>query len=141
MTFSMILISEDILDGVNVKYYDGIDINIAQEHPKDGSGGFIFCFVDKWVSEIKKHNRGSKIDNILSDKDIIEFDMDSLNNSYICIYQTNGNLEPVYNAIKENIHKKIGKPWLVGDCIRGFAGPELGKIPTHKFTDKKGNSI
>ena len=35
----MILISEDILDGVNIKYYNGIDLKIAQEHPKDGSGG------------------------------------------------------------------------------------------------------
>jgi len=137
----MILISEDILDGVNVKYYDGIDLKLAQNHPKDGSNGFIFCFVDNWVNEVKKYNRESKIDNILSDEEVIDFDMDNLNNSYICIYQTDGNLEQVYNAIKGNIHKKIGKPWLVMDCIKSYAGPELGKIPTHKFTDKKGNSI
>ena len=114
MIYSMILISEDLLDGVNVKYYDGIDLKIAQEHPKDGSNGFIFCFVDKWVSEVKKHNRESKIDNILSDSEVIDFDMDSINNNYICIYQTDGNLKPVYEAIKGNIHKKIGKP-LVGE--------------------------
>jgi hypothetical protein len=137
----MILISEDTLEGVNIKYYNGIDLKIALEHPKDGSGGFIFCFVDKWVSEVRKYNRESKIDDVLGDGEFKEFDSDELNNNYICIYQTDGNLEPVYNAIKGNIHKKIGKPWLLGDCIRSFAGPELGKIPTHKFGVKKGNPI
>ena len=69
----MILISEEKIDDINVKYYDGIDLKMAQEHPKDGSGGFIFYFVENWVSEVKKYDRGSKIDNILSDKEVIDF--------------------------------------------------------------------
>ena len=129
----MILISEEKIDDINVKYYDGIDLKMAQEHPKDGSGGFIFYFVENWVSEVKKYDRESKIDNILSDKEVIDFDIDIVNNNYICIYQTDGDLEIVYKAIKENIHKKIGKPWLVGNHNRNLVDSGLGKTPTHKF--------
>ena len=61
----MILISEELIQNTNVQYYKGIDFNVAQEHPKDGSGGFLFFFVDKWVDEVKKYTRESKIDNII----------------------------------------------------------------------------
>ena len=64
----MILISKDILEGVEVKYYDGIDFNKLFKHPKDGSEGFIFCFVNNWVNEVKKFDRESKIDNLVDNK-------------------------------------------------------------------------
>lgn len=104
----MILISEEKIQDNNVKYYKGIDFNIAQKHPKDGSGGFLFFFVDKWVDEVKKYNRESKIDNIINNKPIN--DIDKLDNNYICIYQTNGNFDIIYESIKNNINNLVNKP-------------------------------
>lgn len=133
----MILISKDMLEGIEVRYYDGIDFNKLFKHPNDGSGGFIFCFVTNWVSEVKKFDRESKIDNLVDNKPIKDLDMDDLNNNYICIYQTNGDLDVVYKTVKENITKKIGRPWAPVECIEHYTGPELGKIATHKFYSKK----
>lgn len=114
----MILISKEIIDGEEVRYYDGIDFDIINNHPSDGSDGFIFCFVDNWVSEIKKHNRDKKIDVIIEDKEEDFFDMNDINNNYVCIYQTNGLTHQVYETIKKNINTRLGKPWLVLPGIR-----------------------
>jgi len=114
----MILISKEIIDGDEIKYYDGIDFDIVKKHPHDGSNGFIFCFVDNWVSEIKKYNRSNKIDTIIDNKNENIFDMEEINNNYVCIYQTNGLTQQVYETIKENINTRLGKPWLVVPGIR-----------------------
>jgi len=114
----MILISKEIIDGEEVRYYEGIDFDIIKEHPKDGSKGFIFCFVDNWVSEVKKYNRDNKIDTIIEDKDVKVFDMEEIDNNYVCIYQTNGSTKQTYEAIKANINTRVGKPWLVVPGIR-----------------------
>lgn len=114
----MILISKEIIDGDEIKYYDGIDFDIVKEHPHDGSNGFIFCFVDNLVSEIKKYNRSNKIDTIIDDKDEKVFDTEEINNNYVCVYQTNGLTQQVYETIKENINTRLGKPWLVVPGIR-----------------------
>ena len=124
----MILISEIEVEGTKVKFYDGIDLDIAMKHPTDGSNGFIYCFVDSWVSEVKKHQRSSKIDSILDEFEYKEFGSEDINNNYICIYQTNGDLEVVYNTIKENIQQKLGKPWFV------TSGINRGNITTQRIT-------
>ena len=129
----MILISEELIQNTNVQYYKGIDSNVAQEHPKDGSGGFLFFFVDKWVDEVKKYTRESKIDNIIDSKPIKDFDMEQLNNDYICIYQTDGNFEVIYESIKNNMNNIIHRPW------SAIGNTEIGKIPTNKVVSKKGN--
>ncbi len=108
----MNLISKIEIDNTIVKFYDGIDLEILTKHPKDGSGGFIFCFIDKWLDEVKKHHRESKIDSILTNSEYKEFNSLEIDNNYVCIYQTDGYLEAIYESIKKNIHKKIGKPWL-----------------------------
>ena len=131
----MILISEELIQNTNVQYYKGIDFNVAQENPKDGSGGFLFFFVDKWVDEVKKYTRESKIDNIIDSKPIKDFDMEQLNNDYICIYQTDGNFEVIYESIKNNMNNIIHRPW------SAIGNTEIGKIPTNKVVSKKGNQI
>ena len=40
----MTLIEKIQLDEINVSFYNGIDIDFATSHPKDGSSGFIFFF-------------------------------------------------------------------------------------------------
>jgi hypothetical protein len=114
----MILISKEIIDGYKVRYYDGIDFHIINNHPSDGSDGFIFCFVDNLVSEIKNHNRINKIDSIIKDKELKSLDMDDINNNYVCIYQTNGLTLSIYETIKSNIRSRLGKPWLVVPGIK-----------------------
>lgn len=120
----MNLISEIEIDDTIVKFYDGIDLGILINHPKDGSAGFIFCFVDKWSDEVKKHHRASKIDSILTNSDYKEFNSLEIDNNYVCIYQTDGHLSAVYESIKKNIHQKIGKPWLtISGSTRGIITP------------------
>lgn len=126
----MILISEEKIQDNNVKYYKGIDFNIAQKHPKDGSGGFLFFFVEKWSDEVKKYNRESKIDNIIDSKPIDNFDIDQLDNNYICIYQTDGNFDVIYESIKNNINNLVHRPW-------STIGNIDTKIPTNKALSKK----
>ena len=115
----MTLISKENIDGSEVRYYDGIDFDIIKSHPKDGSGGFIICFVDSWVSEVKKYNRGNKIDTIINNKETNEFDIEEINNNWVCIYQANGMTEQVYETIKKNLHRKVSKPWMTTTDIRG----------------------
>lgn len=114
----MILISKEIIDNVEVRYYDGIDMDIIRSHPNDGSGGFIFCFIDNWVNEIKKYNRSNKIDTIIDGKEPRDFSSEKIDNNYVCIYQTNGQTREIYKTIKDNINSRIGKPWLSVPGIR-----------------------
>jgi hypothetical protein len=115
----MILISKEIVDGDEVRYYEGIDFDIVKKHPTDGSEGFIFCFVDSWVGEVKNYNRTNKIDTIVENKELKDnFNIDDINNNYVCIYQTNGNTKETYKTIRENINTRLGKPWLIVPGIR-----------------------
>ena len=114
----MNLISKEEIDGTKVFYYDGIDIDYVKNHPNDGSSGYLFCFVDSWIGEIKNYNRCTKIDNIIDNKKIENFDISDINNNYVCIYQTNGLKKDVYETIRKNIQTRIGKPWLVLPGIR-----------------------
>jgi|ERR1035437_8625815 hypothetical protein len=99
----MILIDEMYIDGLPVRYYDGIDYDVIINHPKDGSGGFIYFFIDRWVDEIKKYNRDIKINSIFSES-YKEFDPEVIENSYISIYQTDGNTMGIYKIIRERPH-------------------------------------
>lgn len=108
----MILISKENIDGSEVRYYDGIDFDIIKSHPKDGSDGFIICFVDSWESEVKKYNRSNKLDMIIVNKEINIFNIEQIDNDFICIYQTSGMTEQVYETIKKRLHIKVSKPWM-----------------------------
>ena len=47
----MTLIEKIKVDEIDVSFYNGIDIDFVINHPKDGSSGFIFCFIDNWVKD------------------------------------------------------------------------------------------
>lgn len=111
MIYLMILISKENIDGCDVKYYDGIDFDMINTHPRDGSSGFIIFFVDSFISEVNIHNRAKKIDSILNGSESKHIDIENIDNDFICIYQTNGMTEQIFDTIKKNIHSKIYKPW------------------------------
>jgi len=99
----MILISDEFIDEVYIRYYNGIDFNEIMNHPNDGSGGFIICFIDNWSSEVKRYIRNCNIDNIINKTDI-DCNVE-LNNNYISIYQTSG--IDIYESIREKIKNNI----------------------------------
>jgi len=111
----MTLIEKIQVDEINVSFYNGIDIDFAITHPKDGSFGFIFFFIDNWVKEIKKWERESKIDSVLVGKNFNKFDSKSLDNNYVAIYQLQGT-EPgtLFKIVKDKVLNKnfLEHPWI-----------------------------
>jgi hypothetical protein len=129
----MILIDEIIVDNVDVKFYEGMDVDKLLNHPKDGSNGFIYCFIDNWVNEIKTYNRQRKISSVIDDIKYKEFEWDSeINNNYICIYQTEGMLiKDVYETIRKKLdaNQFPNQPWVpVSGIGKGAIKIESKKI-------------
>lgn len=117
----MILVDEiiDSHTGTVMKFYFGMDYNIVSSHPKDGSGGLMFCFVEDFNNSKKSFDRDKKIESILDN--IIEEDTD-IDNNYLFIYQTGKYQEQVYSSIKEKMIKQpdeIPKWMPVGRSISG----------------------
>jgi hypothetical protein len=115
MTYSMNLIESIIVDGSVFSFYNGIDFDIVMNHPDDGSNGFIFCFIENWVDEVKIWERQSKLDSVLNNKLIEEFNSKKIENNYLAIYQLQGT-EPgvLFEIIKEKVIKKNfpEHPWI-----------------------------
>jgi hypothetical protein len=110
----MILIDGIIVDNVNIKFYKGMDIDLLLNHNRDGSNGFIFCFIDSWISEVKSYNRQRKLASLVDDIDYEEFEWEMINNNYICIYQTEGvGIDIVYETIRGKLEKNElpDQPW------------------------------
>ena len=129
----MILIDEIIVDNVDVKFYEGMDVDKLLNHPKDGSNGFIYCFIDNWVNEIKTYNRQRKISSVIDDIKYKEFEWDSINNNYICIYQTEGMLiKDVYETIRKKVevNQFPNQPWII---TKGILGKGAIKIESKKI--------
>lgn len=128
----MILIDEIIVDNVDVKFYEGMDVDKLLNHPKDGSNGFIYCFIDNWVNEIKTYNRQRKISSVIDDIKYKEFEWDNINNNYICIYQTEGMLiKDVYETIRKKVevNQFPNQPWIT----KGILGKGAIKIESKKI--------
>jgi hypothetical protein len=110
----MNLIEQIIVDDKIVAFYDGIDFSVLTNHPKDGSNGFIFCFVENFVNELQSHKRQNKINSVL-DTDSAEFETKDIENNYIAIYQLEGT-EPglLYEIIKNKVINKNfpEHPWI-----------------------------
>ena len=111
----MNLIESIIVDGSEFSFYNGIDFDIVMSHPDDGSRGFIFCFIENWVDEVKIWERQSKLDSVLNNKLIEEFNSKKIENNYLAIYQLQGT-EPgvLFEIIKEKVIKKNfpEHPWI-----------------------------
>lgn len=98
---SLILIEKIEVDGIDTYFYDGIDFSMIKSHK--GENGFLIFFVENYVSEIKKYERQNKLDSILEGTHIEKFDWDDYRSDYVAIYQTSGNLIPIYKSIREKI--------------------------------------
>lgn len=111
----MTLIEEILLDQTKVKFFNGIDFNVIMKHSKDGSDGFIFCFIENWVTEVKKWERESKINSVINNEQFEKFKSEELDNGYIAIYQMEGT-EPgiLFEVIKEKVINKNfpEHPWI-----------------------------
>ena len=70
----MILIDKIVIDNVIFNFYEGIDFELLINHTNDGSDGFIFCFIDNWITEIKSYNRQKKLSSLIDDLYYEEFD-------------------------------------------------------------------
>ncbi len=111
----MILIEEIVVDNSIIKFYNGIDFDILLKHSNKGSDGFIYCFIDNWVSEVKSYNRQLKLESIINNVKFSKFEWDKINNNYISVYQTDGvGIESVYNSVRERVVnlKSTNNSWL-----------------------------
>lgn len=111
----MILIEEIIVDNSIIKFYNGIDFDVLIKHNKKGSDGFIYCFIDNWVSEVKSYNRQLKLESIISNVKFSKFEWNKINNNYISVYQTDGvGIESLYKSIRERVInlRSVNNSWL-----------------------------
>ncbi len=115
----MTLIDEIQKDDLRVRFYDGIDFEMIRNHPIDGSDGFIYFFIDRWIDTVKIYQRDCKIEEIIG-HNTPSINTDDINNAYIIIYQTGGQTMMLYNMIKEKVNRRIitNFPFLPVDGIR-----------------------
>lgn len=125
----MILIDEIIVDNVNIKFYEGMDFDSLLNHAKDGSNGFIFCFINNWVTEVKSYNRQRKLSSVVDGAEYEEFEWEKIDNNFICVYQTEGmGIPDVYQIIRKKVERKQfdSKPW-IGGMSTGAWKIQVGK--------------
>lgn len=89
-------------ESILIRFYNGIDFNMIKNHPKDGSNGFICFFIDKWETEVKKQERDNKISSIIGEE-FDDTDINEIDNNYVFVYETDGNMEIIYKAIRKKI--------------------------------------
>ena len=126
----MTLLESMNIDNNNILFYEGVDFDILQKHPKDGSKGFIVCFLENWVKEVKKYNRNNKIKSVLNHLEYSDFDWENINNNFICIYQTDGiGVSEIYKVIRKKfINKQLPEsPWIPVSGIDGAWKIQIGK--------------
>lgn len=114
---SLMILIEELKLSENTKacFYKGVDFDILINHSKDGSKGFIFCFIDSWQREVDSYNRNNKIKSLLNSTSFNEFDWKSIDNNFISIYQTEGvGYEVVYETVKKKIinQQLPDQPWI-----------------------------
>lgn len=130
MTFLVNLISKQTINQIEISYYEGIDFNLINSHPKDGSKGMIIFFIHNWHKEVKKWQRENKINQIINNK-TNNINIDNINNNYIAIYQAeNIGIKILYETIKSKIEKGNfpNQPWIpISGIDRG-----AWKIKKHK---------
>jgi len=125
----MILIDEITVDNVNVKFYEGMDFDLLLNHAKDGSNGFIFCFINNWVTEVKSYNRQRKLSSGVDDIEYEEYEWEKIDNKFITVYQTEGmGIPDVYQTIRKKVERKQfdSRPW-IGGMSAGAWKIQVGK--------------
>jgi uncharacterized protein YwqG len=108
---ALTLIENIEINGTNIFFYDGIDFDMIERHTEEA--GFLIFFIDNYVDSVKAWERQSRLDSILEGKEIEDFDSEKYQNNHIAIYQTSGNLIPVYETIKKKLMEPIKNwnPW------------------------------
>lgn len=125
----MILIDKIVIDNVIFNFYEGIDFELLINHTNDGSDGFIFCFIDNWITEIKSYNRQKKLSSLIDDLYYEEFDWEKIDNNFISVYQTEGmGIHDVYQTIRKKVERKQfdSRPW-IGGMSTGAWKIQVGK--------------
>lgn len=120
MIFLMTLI-EELKHGKNlIRFYEGCDFDKLVSHPKDGTNGFIICFIENWKNEFTSHNRQKKLNSLVSETKFKPFSWEDINNNFISIYQTEGvGLELIYQTIRDKVIKNnlLDAAWIP---VNGF---------------------
>lgn len=108
---ALTLIENIEINGTNIFFYDGIDFDMIERHTEEA--GFLIFFIDNYVDSVKAWQRQSRLDSILEGKEIEDFDSEKYQNNHIAIYQTSGNLIPVYETIKKKLMEPVKNwnPW------------------------------
>lgn len=126
----MTLIETMNIDNNQINFYDGVDFDILINHPKDGSKGFLICFLESWVNEVKIYNRNNKIKSVFNKEEYCDFEWEKINNNFISIYQADGiGVFEIYKVIRNKfINKQLPEsPWIPVSGIDGAWKIEIGK--------------
>jgi hypothetical protein len=100
----MTLIEKLDYKGTTVRFYNGIDFDALIDHAKDGSNGFVFCFIESWVKESQSYNRNNKLKSVIDNTEYSEFDWEDISNDYISVYQTDGiGVDILYQVIRDKV--------------------------------------
>jgi len=98
----MRLIEEINITTSIIRFYDGIDFDMIRDHTTED---FLIFFIDSWSTEVKKWERDNKINNILNNI-YNDFNPSEINNNFILIYQTSGDLDLVYKTVRDRLLDK-----------------------------------
>jgi hypothetical protein len=110
----MNLIYKNIVNNLEIKYYEGIDFDIVKEHPKDGSNGMLIFLIFSWKKEVNKWKRNSLISELLDEKKPDKWDLSNIDNNFISIYQSEGiPIDILFETIKGKIERGqfINQTW------------------------------
>lgn len=105
----MVILDEIIVGDNTIKFYDGIDFEFVNNYDKEE---FLIIFIDNWVDEKKKWKRECKINSLFGGEKYKKID-----NLFITIYQTDGHLTAVFEAVKKKMLVNHSQPYSV---VAGF---------------------
>lgn len=99
------LIFDENIDGMRIRIYNEIDLETLNSHPKDGSEGFIFCFVQK---NFNLHvNRAKNLDVLMDvNKEDDYYDISKLDNMYLALYCTFYDDRAKVEFVKQLVEKR-----------------------------------
>ena len=99
----MILIEELKIEFKTIRFYDGIDFEMINNHR---GNDFLIFFIKSWKEEIIKWERDSKLNILLHNKNYSDFDVHNMENNYVSIYQVGDNIDNILDVVKKRIINK-----------------------------------
>lgn len=83
-----------------VQFYQGIDVEMILQHPRDGSKGIMIIFFESLEKEKMKLMRYSTIKTILGESYENVFEkIINLDNPNIILYETQGFMDVIYRSV------------------------------------------